>query len=73
MSRTAVIADDHSRDGSGVFGSSGMFRTGFILNPVGDVIWFLGLPILALIFAMISQAWFSTIVIASTALWFDIP
>lgn len=73
MSQTAVIADGHSRDGSGVFGNSGMFRTGFILSPVGDMIWFLGLPILALIFAMISQAWFSTIVIASTALWFDIP
>ena len=73
MSQTKSIADNQSGNRLNFFRDSGIFRTDYILTPTGDMIWFLGLPILALTFALISQAWFSTIVIASTALAFDIP
>jgi hypothetical protein len=73
MSQTSLVAGSTPESRKNFFKESRVFRADYILNPTGDMIWFLGLPILALIFALLSQAWLSTIVIASTALWFDIP
>lgn len=50
-----------------------MFRSGFIISPRADLIWFLGLPYLAIGFALACFAWLPPIVWASIALWITIP
>lgn len=60
-------------DGTNRAGQSSLFRMGYIIDPRWDLAWFIGLPFLALAVALMSQAWLSAVVIASFALWFDIP
>ena len=50
-----------------------MFRTGYITNFRGDLVWFLGLPLFALACALASQAWLSAVALASCALWVNTP
>ncbi len=50
-----------------------MFRSGYITTFRGDLVWFLGLPIFALCFALASQAWLPPVVMVSIALWIEVP
>jgi len=50
-----------------------MFRTGYITNLRGDLVWFLGLPFVALAAALISQYWLSAVALASFGLWINTP
>ena len=50
-----------------------MVRTGYILNQRADLVWFLGLPFLAIAFAMASQQWLPAVALASITLWITIP
>ena len=49
------------------------FQTGFILNPRADLIWFLGLPFVAVIVALGFQRWLPYVAVASISLWITIP
>ncbi len=50
-----------------------MFRTGYITNFRGDLLWFVGLPFLALAAALASQLWLSAVAVASFSLWINTP
>src|SRR5262245_40550660 len=50
-----------------------MFRTGYITSPRGDLVWFLGLPIFALFFALASHHWLTAVALLSIALWIEYP
>ena len=50
-----------------------MLQTGYILGRKADLIWFLGLPYLALAAALACQQWLSAVAIASVTLWITIP
>lgn len=50
-----------------------MFRTGYILNPRADSIWFLGLPFFAVALALGFQAWLPYVAVASINLWVTTP
>jgi len=50
-----------------------MIRTGYIVDRRNDLIWFLGLPLFALAFALYSQFALSAVAIASIALWIEYP
>lgn len=50
-----------------------MFRTGFILSWRSDVVWFLGLPFLALGAALATKQWLPAVALASVNLWITIP
>lgn len=50
-----------------------MFRTGYIIDRRGDLIWFLGLPLFALCFALISQYALSAVAVLSIGLWIEYP
>ena len=50
-----------------------MFRTGYILSRRGDLVWFLGLPFFAVLFALSSQRWLPAVAMSSIALWITIP
>ena len=50
-----------------------LFRTGYITSFRGDLIWFLGLPLFALAFALAAQQWLSAVVLLSVALWIEYP
>lgn len=52
---------------------SSLWRTGYIVGPRSDGVWFLGLPFFALAFAMAGHLWMSAVAIASVALWIDTP
>jgi len=49
------------------------FHTGFILNPRADLIWFIGLPFLAIAVALGFQRWLPYVAVASISLWITIP
>ena len=49
------------------------FRTGYILNPRLDLVWFLGLPFLAVAIALGFQMWLPYVVVASVNLWITVP
>ena len=42
-----------------------MFKTGYILNPKADAVWFLGLPFFAVALALGFQAWLPYVAVAS--------
>lgn len=50
-----------------------MFRTGYILGPLADAIWFLALPFLAIGFALACHHWLPLMALASVGLWITIP
>jgi hypothetical protein len=50
-----------------------MLQTGYILGRNADLIWFLGLPYLALAAALACQQWLSAVAVASVTLWITIP
>lgn len=50
-----------------------MFRTGYILNPRADSVWFLGLPFAAVLMALGFQRWLPYVAIASINLWVTTP
>jgi hypothetical protein len=50
-----------------------MFKTGYILSPRTDLIWFLGLPFFAVALALGFQAWLPYVAVASINLWITIP
>jgi len=50
-----------------------MFKTGYILNPQADLVWFLGLPFFAVALALGFQAWLPYVAVASINLWITIP
>ena len=54
-------------------GTEGLFRTGYILSAPWDVVWFLGLPFVAVLLALGSQAWLPYVAVASINLWITIP
>ena len=49
------------------------FQPGYILDRRGDAIWFLGLPYLAVVFAISCQMWLPAVALASISLWITIP
>jgi hypothetical protein len=49
------------------------FRTGYIVNPRADLVWFVGLPFAAVLFALGSQAWLPFVAVASINLWITVP
>ena len=49
------------------------FKTGYILSPRSDVVWFLGLPFAAVLIALGFQAWLPYVAVASINLWITIP
>ncbi len=53
--------------------NSATFQPGYILNRRGDAIWFLGLPYLAILFALSCQMWLPAVALASISLWITIP
>ncbi len=52
---------------------SATFQPGYILDRRGDAIWFLGLPYIAVLFAISSQMWLPAVALASISLWITIP
>jgi hypothetical protein len=50
-----------------------MFRAGYIVSGRADLLWYLGLPFLAVAFALACQHWLSAVAMASVALWINAP
>ena len=50
-----------------------MFQTGYILDRRQDLVWFLGLPFLAIAVALASQQWLPAVALAGFNLWITIP
>ena len=50
-----------------------MFKTGYILSRNADLVWFLGLPFVAVAIALGFQAWLPYVAVASINLWITIP
>lgn len=50
-----------------------MFRSGFILSPRADLVWFLGLPFAAIAVALACYHWLPAMAWASIALWITMP
>jgi hypothetical protein len=50
-----------------------MFKTGYILSPRADLVWFLSLPFFAVMIALGAQAWLSFAAVASINLWITVP
>lgn len=50
-----------------------MFRSGYILNPRADSVWFLGLPFVAVLMALGFQRWLPYVAVASINLWITTP
>ena len=50
-----------------------MFRSGYILGARADRIWFLGLPFVAVGFAMVAGHWLPFAVLAALHIWVTIP
>jgi hypothetical protein len=49
------------------------FRAGYIVSPRADLVWFVGLPFAAVLFALGSQAWLPYVAVASINLWITVP
>ncbi len=49
------------------------FRTGYIVDQRQDYVWFLALPLVAVVFALTSGKYFPGAVLAAIALWITIP
>src|SRR5262245_26280864 len=54
-------------------GRNEMFRSGYIVNPYQDWLWFLGFPFLAVLAALACFHWLSAVAVASIALWITTP
>jgi hypothetical protein len=52
---------------------AGLFRTGYILSPRADAVWFLGLPFAAVFVALACQQWLPYVAVASINLWITVP
>ncbi|MBC8355372.1 MAG: hypothetical protein H8E66_25625 [Planctomycetes bacterium] len=52
---------------------SSLFRVGYVVNPIADLVWYLGLPLVALAFALACQQWLTAMAITSIALLFNAP
>lgn len=63
----------HPRPGHATRRVSGLFRVGWILNPTGDLVWFVALPFVALGIAFGFQHWLPYVAVASINLWITIP
>jgi len=50
-----------------------MLKTGYILSFRSDLIWFLGLPFVAIAVAFAAQAWMTAVVLGSVTLWVTFP
>ncbi|HIC15560.1 MAG TPA: hypothetical protein EYO83_10505 [Gemmatimonadetes bacterium] len=50
-----------------------MFKTGYILSRRADLVWFLGLPFVAVLVALGFQRWLPYVAVASINLWITIP
>jgi hypothetical protein len=50
-----------------------MLRAGYIVSGRADLFWYLGLPYLAVAFALACQQWLSAVAMASVALWINAP
>lgn len=48
-------------------------RTGYIVSPGADAVWFLGLPFAAIAIALASQHWLSSISVVAVSLWVTTP
>ena len=53
--------------------SSPLIRTGYIVDRRQDYVWFLGLPLAALAFALVSGQYLPGAALAAIALWVTIP
>lgn len=53
--------------------ATGLFRTGYVLNPRADGVWFLSLPFFAVLIALGCQQWLPYVAVASINLWITIP
>ena len=50
-----------------------MWRSGFILSPRADLVWFIGLPFAAIAVALACYEWLPAMAWASIALWITMP
>ena len=50
-----------------------LLRTGYIIDPKADFVWFVGLPFLAIAMALICHRWLPLMALASIGLWITIP
>jgi hypothetical protein len=57
----------------GASGEAAVFRTGYIVSPRQDLIWFLALPFFAVLIALGCQAWLPFVAVASINLWITVP
>lgn len=53
--------------------AAAIFRQGYIIGPVADGVWFLGLPFVAIAIGLASQQWLPAVAVASVALWVTVP
>tara|TARA_B100000886_G_scaffold333139_1_gene286706 strand:+ start:1293 stop:2345 length:1053 start_codon:yes stop_codon:yes gene_type:complete len=53
--------------------SANLFRSGYIVDRRQDYVWFLGLPIAALVFAFVSGQYLPGAALAAIALWVTVP
>jgi hypothetical protein len=60
-------------DRSAVPRRGGALRAGYILSRRADLVWFLGLPFAAVLFALGCQAWLPYVTVASINLWITVP
>lgn len=51
----------------------GPLRMGYIISPKSDLVWFLGLPFVAIAVALICHQWLPLMALASIGLWITIP
>ncbi|MCA9510441.1 MAG: hypothetical protein KC560_07020 [Myxococcales bacterium] len=54
-------------------GLQDVFRTGYILGPRADAIWFLGLPFLAIAAALAADSWLPFAALAAINVWVTVP
>lgn len=58
---------------SGGSAAGDILRTGYIISPKADLVWFLGLPFVAIVVALICHQWLPLMALASIGLWITIP
>ena len=54
-------------------GFQGVFRTGYILSARADAVWFLGLPFVAIAFALAADSWLPFAALAAINVWVTVP
>ena len=53
--------------------SANLFRSGYIVDRRQDYVWFLGLPIVALVFAFVSGQYLPGAALSEISLWVTVP